>query len=95
MALASTELTPSTYFLIGNNVTTITFQCQSSTPVVVGIATTTTGGNAITTTTPGLVYNRFEGEMKKTVTELSHDAGAAYVYAKALTGTSKIVYEGA
>ena len=91
MALASTELTPSTYFLIGNNVTTITFQCQSSTPVVIGIATTA----GITTTTPGLVYNRFEGEMKKTVTELSHDAGAAYVYAKALTGTSKIVYEGA
>ena len=91
MALASTELTPSTYFLIGNNATTITFQCQSSTPVVIGI--TTTAG--ITTSTPGLVYNRFEGEMKKTVTDLSHDAGAAYVYAKALTGTSKIVYEGA
>ena len=90
MALASTELTPSTYFLIGNNVTTITFQCQSSTPVVIGI--TTAAG--ITTSTPGLVYNRFEGEMKKTVTDLSHDAGAAYVYAKALTGTSKIVYEG-
>lgn len=91
MALASTELTPSTYFLIGNNVTTITFQCQSSTPVVIGITTT----SGITTTTPGLVYDRFEGEMKKTVTDLSHDAGAAYVYAKALTGTSKIIYEGA
>jgi len=92
MALASTNLTPSTYFLIGNNVTTITFQCQSSTPLVVGIATTSTG---ITSTTDGLIYNRFEGEMKKTVTDLSHDAGASCVYAKALTGTSKIVYEGA
>ena len=91
MALASTDLTPSNYVLIGNNVTTITFQCQSSTPVVIGI--TTTAG--ITTSTPGYVYNRFEGEMKKTVTDLSHDSGAAYVYAKALTGTAKIVYEGA
>ena len=92
MALASTEITPSSYVLIGNNVTTITFQCQSSTPAVVAISTFSSG---IATSTIGLVYNRFEGEMKKTVTDLSHDAGAAYVYAKALTGTSKIVYEGA
>ena len=92
MALASTDLTPSNYVLIGNNVTTITFQCQSSTPAVVSISTISAG---IATDTPGIVYNRFEGEMKKTVTDLSHDAGAAYVYAKALTGTSKIVYEGA
>jgi len=92
MALASTELTPSSYILIGNNVTTITFQCQSSTPAVVAISTT---GAGIATSSDGYIYNRFEGEMKKTVTDLSHDAGAAYVYAKALTGTSKIVYEGA
>ena len=92
MALASTELTPSSYILIGNNVTTITFQCQSSTPAVIVISTT---GAGIATSTDGLNYNRSEGEMKKTVTDLSHDAGAAYVYAKALTGTSKIVYEGA
>ena len=92
MALASTEVTPSSYILIGNNVTTITFQCQSSTPVIVGIATTSAG---ISTSTDGLIYDRFEGEMKKTVTDLSHESGAAYVYAKALTGTSKIVYEGA
>ena len=91
MALASTDLTPSNYVLIGNNVTTITFQCQSATPAVISIATTSTG---IATSTDGLVYSRFEGEMKKTVTELSHESGAAYVYAKALTGTSKIVYEG-
>jgi len=92
MALASTDLTPSSYVLIGSGVTTITFQCQSSTPAVVAISTISAG---IATDTPGLVYNRFEGEMKKTVTDLSHDGGAAYVYAKALTSTSKIVYEGA
>ena len=91
MALASTEVTPSEYFLIGNNVTSITFQCQSSTPIVIGITSTV----GIGTTTEGYIYNRFEGEMKKTVTDLSHDVNAAYVYAKALTGTAKIVYEGA
>lgn len=93
MALASTEVTPNLYVLIGDNVSTITFQCQSNNPIVIGITTT---NSSIDTTTPGLVYKHFEGEMKKTVTDLSHDAGAAYVWAKALTGnTAKVVYEGA
>lgn len=90
MALASTELTPSSYVLIGNNVTSITFQCQSSTPLVIGISTTASG---IATSANGLVYNRFEGEVKKLVADLSYETNPTYVYAKALTGTSKIVYE--
>ena len=90
MALASTEVTPSSYVLIGNNVTSITFQCQSSTPVVIGISTTASG---IATATDGLIYNRFEGEVKKLVADLSFESSPTYVYAKALTGTSKIVYE--
>jgi hypothetical protein len=93
MALASTEVTPNSYVLIGNNVTTITFQCQSNNPIVIGISTLSSG---IATDTPGLVYKFFEGEMKKTVADLSHDSGAAYVYAKALTGgAAKVIYEGA
>jgi len=92
MALASTTLTPNNYVLIGNNVTTITFQCQSSSPVSIAVTTSSSG---IATDTIGLIYDRWDGELKKTVTDLSHDAGVSYVYAKALTGTSKIVYEGA
>lgn len=92
MGLASTTLTPSNYFLIGNNVTTITFQCQSSTPVSIAVTTASSG---IATDTIGLVYDRWDGELKKTVTDMSHDAGVAYVYAKAISGTAKIVYEGA
>jgi len=93
MALASTEVTTSEYFKIGNNVTTITFQCQSNNPIVIGITTT---DSAPTSTDPGLIYKFPEGEMKKTVTDLSHDSGAAYVWAKSLTGnTAKVVYEGA
>ena len=93
MALASTEVTTSEYVKIGDNVTTITFQCQSNNPIVIGITTT---DSAPTATNPGLIYKCPEGEMKKTVTDLSHDAGAAYVWAKALTGnTAKVVYEGA
>jgi hypothetical protein len=93
MALASTEVTTSEYVKIGDNVTTITFQCQSNNPIVIGITTT---DSAPTGTDPGLVYKFPEGEMKKTVADLSHDSGAAYVWAKALTGnTAKVVYEGA
>ena len=93
MALASTDLTPSNYVLIGNNVSTITFQCQSGNPVVINFTAT---NSAPTATDPGLVYTTYEGEMKKTVTDLSHVSSAAYVWAKALTGDSaKVVYEGA
>ena len=93
MALASTEVTTSSYVKIGDNVTTITFQCQSNNPLVIGITST---NSAPTATSPGLVYKTFEGEMKKTVTDLSHETGAAYVWARALTGdTAKVIYEGA
>ena len=93
MALASTEVTTSEYIKIGDNVTTITFQCQSSNPVVINFTAT---NSAPTATDPGLVYKAFEGEMKKTVTDLSHVGSASYVWAKALTGgTSTVIYEGA
>ena len=93
MAVASTSVSTSEYIKIGDNVTTITFQCQSNNPIVIGI---TTNNVAPTATDPGLVYKTFEGEMKKTVTDLSHVSSAAYVWARALTGDSaKVIYEGA
>ncbi len=93
MALASTEVTTSAYTKIGDNVTTITFQCQSNNAIVINF---TTADSAPTATSPGLVYKAFEGEMKKTVTDLSHVGSAAYVWARALTGESAtVLYEGA
>ena len=93
MALASTEVTTSAYFKIGDNVSTITFQCQSNNPIVINF---TAADSAPTATSPGLVYKAFEGEMKKTVTDLSHVGSAAYVWARALTGESAtVLYEGA
>jgi hypothetical protein len=93
MALASTEVTTSAYTKIGDNVTTITFQCQSNNPIVINF---TAADSAPTATSPGLVYKAFEGEMKKTVTDLSHVGSAAYVWARALTGESAtVLYEGA
>ena len=58
MALASTDLTPSNYVLIGNNVSTITFQCQSGNPVVINFTAT----NSNNSNRPGLVYTDFEGD---------------------------------
>jgi len=93
MALASTDVTTSSYVKIGDNVTTITFQCQSSNPVVINFTAT---DSAPTATDPGLIYKAFEGEMKKNVGDLSHVSSAAYVWARALTGnTATVVYEGA
>jgi len=93
MALASTEVTTSAYTKIGDNVTTITFQCQSNNAIVINF---TAADSAPTATSPGLVYKAFEGEMKKTVTDLSHVGSAAYVWARALTGQSAtVVHEGA
>lgn len=93
MALASTEVTTSAYVKIGDNTSTITFQCQSNNPIVVNF---TASDSAPTATSPGLVYKHFEGEVKKTVTDLSHVSSAAYVWAKALTGgTATVIYEDA
>lgn len=93
MALASTEVTTSTYVKIGDNVSSITFQCQSNNPIVIGITST---NSAPAATSSGLVYKTFEGEMKKTVTDLSFVPDASYVWAKSLTGnTAKVIYEGA
>ena len=93
MALASTEVTTSAYVKIGDNVSTITFQCLSNNPIVINF---TAADSAPQATDPGLVYKSFEGEMKKTVTDLSHVSNAAYVWARALTGESAtVLYEGA
>jgi len=93
MALASTEVTTSAYVKIGDNTATITFQCQSNNPIVINFTAT---DSAPAATAPGLVYKHFEGEVKKTVSDLTHVGSAAYVWAKALTGDSaKVVYEDA
>ena len=93
MALASTEVTTSAYVKIGDNTATITFQCQSNNPIVINFTAT---DSAPAATAPGLVYKHFEGEVKKTVTDLTHVGSAAYVWAKALTGDSaKVIYEDA
>tara|TARA_B100000965_G_scaffold190907_1_gene159343 strand:+ start:88 stop:369 length:282 start_codon:yes stop_codon:yes gene_type:complete len=93
MALATTEVGISTYIKIGDNTATITFQCQSNNPIVINF---TAADTAPAGTEPGLIYRFFQGEVKKTVTDLTHVGSAAYVWARALTGdTATVLYEDA
>tara|TARA_B100001173_G_scaffold17191_1_gene13930 strand:+ start:43 stop:324 length:282 start_codon:yes stop_codon:yes gene_type:complete len=93
MALATTEVGISTYIKIGDNTATITFQCQSNNPIVINF---TAANTAPAGTEPGLVYKAYQGEVKKTVSELTHVGSAAYVWARALTGRrATVLYEDA
>jgi hypothetical protein len=94
MALAQTSLTGSQWTLIGNNVSSITFQVISATPVYIGIGTSSSStASGITSTTPGLVYQQFEGEVKKLVADLSHLTSPTYVFARSLSSIATISYE--
>lgn len=90
MAFAQTSLSPNTWFAIGNNVTSITFQCTSQYPIVISFTNTNTGPSS---TSPGLVYNQYEGEVKKLVSDLTYESSANYVWAKARTSHGTVVYE--
>ena len=93
MALATTEVGTDTYIKIGDNTATITFQCQSNNPIVINF---TAANTAPSGAEPGLVYKAYQGEVKKTVTDLTHVGSAAYVWARALTGSSAtVLYEDA
>ena len=90
MAIAETSLSPNNWVKIGDNVTSITFQCTSQFPIVIAC---TTNNVALTSTAPWLVYNQYEGEVKKLVADLSYDTSPVYVWAKARTSHGTVVYE--
>ena len=94
MALAQTTLTGTEWTLIGNNVTSITFQVISATPVYIGIGTDSNPTiSGITSTSPGLVYQQFEGEVKKLVADLSYETSPTYVFARPISSIGTIIYE--
>jgi len=90
MSIAQTSLTPNNWILIGDNVSSITFQCQSQFPVVIGITTSNVG---LASTAPGLLYKQYEGELKRAVSDLSFETSPTYVWAKASSSYATIVYE--
>lgn len=90
MAIAQTTLTSNTWSLIGNNVTSITFQCISQNPIYIGITTNLVG---LTSTAPGLVYNRLEGELKRPLTDLTYLSSPAYVWARSISSYGTVNFE--
>jgi len=92
MAIAQTTLTTTEWTVIGAGVTSITFQVVSSNPVYIGIGTT---AGSISSTTPGLIYKQFEGELKKNPADLTFGSPgiSTYVLARAVTSTGTINYE--
>lgn len=92
MAFTSTTVDTTAYTKIGDNVSTITFQCQSGNPIVINYTAT---DSAPAATDPGYVYEMWQGEVKRTVTDLSNTASAAFVWARALTSNAVVVHEGA
>lgn len=92
MAFEKIEITASEWTLVANNATTITFQNASQYPLYISFANSALA-NTETLGDAGLVYNAWEGELKKTVTDLTILAGAAYVYAKSASKDGTIIVE--
>ena len=91
MALAKTKIYQDAWTKIGDNVTTITFQNLGDTPVLIEY----TAADSAPADAIGTVYDRYEGEMKKTLTDLTFVSSPAYVWARAVTSSTTVVYEGA
>lgn len=83
MAFTKIQLTTSAWTKIGDNVTSISFQNASTFNMYVAY----TAADVAPTETIGVVYPRNNGELKQTVTDLTHVASAAYVWARPVSGS--------
>lgn len=91
MALAKTAVTADQWTKIGDNVTTITFQNLGDNAMYIEF----TAADTAPTGTFGTIYGRFEGELKKTLTDLTFTANPAYVWARAMSASTSVIHEGA
>lgn len=91
MALGKTKIYQDAWTKIGDNVATITFQNLGANAMYVEF----TAADTAPTSTFGTIYNRFEGEMKKSLTDLTFTSSPAYVWVRALSGQTTVIHEGA
>ena len=89
MALAKTKIYQDAWTKIGDNVTTITFQNLGDNAMYIEFTAT----DSAPTSTFGTIYGRFEGELKKTLTDLTFTSSPAYVWARAMTACTSVIYE--
>ena len=90
MALAKTTIYQDEWTKIGDNVTTITFQNLGDTAMYIEFSAADTAP----TSTFGTIYGRFEGELKKTLTDLTFTSSPAYVWARSMSSSTSVIYEG-
>lgn len=88
MALSKIPINSASWTLIGNNVTTISYQNVGQQQMYIQVTMT----NAAPTNTIGLVYDLFQGELKITPANLSI-AGGTYVWARTVTGTGSVIVD--
>ena len=91
MALAKTKIYQDAWTKIGDNVTTITFQNLGDNAMYIEF----TAADTAPTATFGTIYGRFEGELKKPLTELTFTTSPAYVWARSMTASTSVIHEGA
>lgn len=89
MAYLKVEITSSEWTLIGDNVSEITFQNATTWPIYLNF----TAANTAPSDNVGLIYGGYEGELKKTVSELTIASNPSYVWAKSTGSSGKIIIE--
>lgn len=89
MAYSKTVVTNQDWTLIGDNVTTITFQNIGQSFVYINVTST----NTAPTEDYGILYSSLSGELSKTVNDMSATGAASYVWARSTAANSTIVYE--
>ena len=87
MAYVKKELTNSEWTLIGSNVTEATFQVIGQWPAYINFSSSTTPP----TDEVGLYYKSGQGELKKSITDMTAVEGTIHIFAKAVSGKTNII----
>jgi hypothetical protein len=89
MAYIKIDINSQDWTLIGDNINEITFQNVSQFGVYINF----TAANTAPIDEVGLVYGPWQGELKKTLTDMTSVATPAYVWAKAISKSGRVIVE--
>lgn len=89
MAFVKIPVNKDAWTLIGESVSTITFQNAGQYPVYINF----TNGNTAPTDAVGLMYGPREGELKKTLTDMTAVSTPNHVWAKSVSYTGNVIAE--
>ena len=89
MAFNKIAINKDDWTLIGESVSSITFQNAGQYPVYINF----TNGNTAPTDTVGLMYGPREGELKKTLTDLTTVSTPDHVWARTVSYAGNVIVE--